>query len=319
MDPTRLLTWTMPLPSIGRVPVRAHWTLLLVVVLDVVGALSGRFLGMDGRGPSWPWWLVPAVIPILAVVHYAHECGHVLAARWLRGRVDGIEMHMFVGGVNSYDIPLRAGSLMLYAGFGLLATLLMTVLGIAAVWFLPESEYIGLLLFYFAYANGRLLGINLLPLYPCDMGLFLRGLFWPFAGLNRAVKGTLILGYVSVGLIMASGFWSNRFSDIFIGVLLLMGLLREHQSCRAGHDPWLRLDPANWPSGPTLLVRWQRKRKQLASERREVEEEAEQEVLDRLLAKVSEHGLPSLTAAERASLERISRRQRARAEAQQEV
>ena len=309
----------MALPGIGRVPVRAHWTLLLVVVLDLVGALSGRFIGMSGRGPAWPWWLVPAVIPILALVHYAHECGHVLAARWLRGRIERIELHMFVGGVNAFDIPTRAGAFMLYAGSGLLATLLLTGLGMAAYWFLPQTEIVALLLFYFAYANGRLLAINLLPLYPCDMGLFLRGLFWPVAGLNRAVKGTLILGYVSIGLIMLSGFWSDRFSDIFIGVLLLMGLLREHQSIRAGFDPWLRLDPANWPSGPTLFTRWKRKRKQRAVEQREIEEEAEQEVLDRLLAKVSEHGLPALTAAERASLERISRRQRARAESEQEV
>ena len=60
--------------------------------------------------------------------------------------------------------------------------------------------------------------------------------------------------------------------------------------------------------------RWQQRRATRARERQEREESEEQLILDRLLVKVSEQGLPSLTAAERSSLQRISRKQKERQE-----
>jgi hypothetical protein len=62
------------------------------------------------------------------------------------------------------------------------------------------------------------------------------------------------------------------------------------------------------------LDRWKQRRAVRAIERRQHEEDEEQLILDRLLEKVGKQGLPSLTAAERTALHRISRKQKARQE-----
>lgn len=315
MDPSPILTTSFPLPRLLGVRVRANWLILLVVLFDLVGSVSGWFWFVGDR---WPWWLVPAIIPLLWLAHMVHEAGHVLMARLVGGRVRGITLQMFVGGINDFDVPERPGPLVLYALGGMLGNLLLLAAAYAVVRWGPQTtawEPLQLVCGYLAYVSARQLWLNLLfPIFPCDAGLLWRAALWPLIGLPRAVKVTIVAGYVSVALVIGAGIVFQSMLWMVLGVSLLFGMVREHQSIRSGFDPWLRMDPAyvGGRSHAGFFARWAERRRRRAAERRERQEAAEQEVLDRLLAKVSEHGLPSLTADERSMLERISRRQRER-------
>jgi len=106
-------------------------------------------------------------------------------------------------------------------------------------------------------------------------------------------------------------------NSVLNSIWLLMTLVQQHQQLRQGGSAFgVDIGYGQGRSAGGWFGRWQERRRQRAAIEREREEEAEQDVLDRLLAKVSEQGLPSLTASERAVLERISRRQRARAAAE---
>ena len=90
------------------------------------------------------------------------------------------------------------------------------------------------------------------------------------------------------------------------------------EAVRSGFDPVLpaELDGLTAASTRSWFSRWQAKRQRRRQERHDREEREEREVLDRLLAKVSEQGLPALTPAERTQLQRISKRQKERQEAE---
>ena len=94
----------------------------------------------------------------------------------------------------------------------------------------------------------------------------------------------------------------------------------EYRSLRSfGFDVVLGIEPAytsrDRSSTPGMIGRWLQRRQDKLRARQEVQEQQEQDILDRLLAKVSEQGLPALTAAERQTLGKISKQQKARTDA----
>jgi hypothetical protein len=104
-----------------------------------------------------------------------------------------------------------------------------------------------------------------------------------------------------------------------LGLMCFIVTVNEHRSVRLGFDPVLQVEYDSISQGRrsrSWFSRWKARRRQRAEQALEREEAAERDLLDRLLAKVSEHGLQALNDQERGVLHKISRRQRERQEAE---
>jgi len=306
-----LLSWSLRLFRVSGITVRAHWSLLVIILYDLF-----LYVGRAGL----PWWLGFAFVGLLFISILLHEFGHALTARAVGGDCRTIVMWM-MGGLAECQVPMRPWRQFVVSAAGPAVTGLIAL----AAWGLSVGlrdwaggEVVRILLGYTVLVNVRLLLFNLIPCYPLDGGRMLLSVAWAGFGMRWATTITLCLSYPSVIAMIVWAIWSDNSLFFGLSLWLLMSLAQEHQSLRRGGSAFGldlgydngRTDTRSW------LGRWREGRRQHARERREKEEDAEQETLDRLLDKVTNQGLPALTADERAALERISRRQRARAEAE---
>jgi len=309
-------TWSLRLFRVSGITVRAHWSLLIMIAYDLVIYI--------GRA-QMPWWLAFVMVGILLVSVLLHEFGHALTARMVGGDCRTIVMWM-MGGLATCDVPMRPWRQFVVSAAGPAVTGLIALAAWGALLAVDSGpafaagDITSFLIFYTFTVNLRLLLFNLLPCYPLDGGQMLLSAGWALIGMRRAISLTLILSYPCVVILAGWALWTNNTLFFGLSLWLLLTLVQQHQQLRQGSSAFgYDLGYGEGRSAGGWMGGWRERRRQRASARRDQEEEAEQTVLDRLLAKVSEHGLPSLTAAERASLERISRRQRARAEAEQKV
>lgn len=304
--------WSLPCGRWLGVPVSVHWTLLLLALFHAIQAVR------DGV----PWWWLPALLLIPPLSVLLHELGHAGAARLAGGGCERIVLWMF-GGAAMCDAPARPWAQFAVAAAGPFVSLLLGVGGLLAVVALTGRltadaglayHLAGLpaaLLAFTAWMNLALLLFNLLPCYPLDGGRMLRAALWPLTGRARAVRFTLWAAYACLAV---GGLWALWTTDILLlglALILLMAVLAEHAMVRQGLDPEFG-DAAPYERGGTAWDRWRARRAAAVAERAERQAEAEQAELDRLLAKVSAHGLPALTPAERRTLQRISERERER-------
>jgi len=128
----------------------------------------------------------------------------------------------------------------------------------------------------------------------------------------KLTAGIFTLGFVSAALLLALSLWLQDYLLLFMAVWCLIGTLHDYGHQEPGYDPVLGTDPrihGGGRPGPGLWERFRASRAAKAEARAEKQAAADAEILDRLLAKVSAQGLPSLTDQERKQLHEISRRQ----------
>jgi hypothetical protein len=178
--------------------------------------------------------------------------------------------------------------------------------------------------------NVALLLFNLLPLFPMDGGRILRALLASRMQPNRATRIAALLGiagavaFVVVGVVLG-GYWSTIL--IVIGLSNFFACQQELVAARHGAgpydvealEPW-QSDPDAWrrgessarPKPPGFFVRRREARARRRAAAEVVEAAALEAEVDRVLGRVCEVGMEGLTRAERATLERASRRKRER-------
>jgi Zn-dependent protease len=193
-----------------------------------------------------------------------------------------------------------------------------------------------LLVWVFYQLNLMLLAFNLLPIYPLDGGQLFHAIIWPYLGLQRATQAACYVGLAGCAML---GLWGLRgggdmllFIAIFGGFtcwqrlrMAQMGMLIEDERFTVyeptrRHRPgfFKRLfgrrsggsrpsSPVEYPSGrPSPNPNpggWEEKMSE--QQRREAE-------VDRILKKVSERGVQSLSYVERQTLEQATRERQAR-------
>jgi Zn-dependent protease/CBS domain-containing protein len=170
--------YTLTLGRIAAIPIRVHWS-WLVIVLIVVGILSQIYMGVaPGAGA---WILASAAGLLLCISVVLHELGHALAALCYRFSVRSITLFA-VGGVAEIDAenttPVQE---LLVAVAGPAVSLLLALLG-GLVWWHSPWAALGLLALHLALTNGLMAVFNLLPGYPMDGGRVLHATLWFLTG-----------------------------------------------------------------------------------------------------------------------------------------
>jgi hypothetical protein len=156
--------------------------------------------------------------------------------------------------------------------------------------------------------------LNSIPAFPLDGGRAVIAAIWSVFGLRRGVHWGAWIGLLASSALIVWAVWISNFIFALFAVYLLvqsaqaLAAIRAEQSEVFGY--YLSYGKVRSTDGW-----WQRfceRRAERASERAERTAAEESALLDRLLEKVSNEGLPSLTSGERSQLERISRLRRER-------
>jgi Zn-dependent protease len=183
---TDLLPGTVGLGRVGGVPVRLHWSVLLIMAL-LAWALGGSAFPAAYPGRSGALYAIvgiaAAVVFLLCL--FAHEVSHAIVARRHGVPVDSITLWLFGGVARLGGEAADPGAELRIAGVGPLVSLLLGLgfLGLGAV--LEAAGVTGLLLgalSWLAWINILIAGFNVLPGAPLDGGRLLRAALWKWRG-----------------------------------------------------------------------------------------------------------------------------------------
>lgn len=295
--------WSFPLFTVIGIRVRVHLVFIIWVIFELLNASKGA-------GLLWE----SASIGTLFGIILLHEFGHCLACRWVGGTADDVllwplgglascnppqnwkaELITVLGGpaVNVVLAPILAG-LVLLAGVG---PEFLIFNPLRPDW--PgNAGWMGTFAFAAYFRNIWLLLFNmLLPMYPMDAGRTLQCLLWPVIGHRKSLK---VAASIGLGCAVLVGVYSLTSGG---GILLLIALA-------AGFASWQTLQSlrGGWEVADEPPVNLERLRKK-AVKARAKQENADAE-LDRILAKIKDEGIDSLTGREKKFLERDTERRR---------
>jgi Zn-dependent protease/CBS domain-containing protein len=226
----------LTLVRIRGVPIRAHWTLLLIlpylaVVLSVqFGTLAG-VAGVRGSSlllPPLAWGAILAIALFLSVA--LHELAHTALALRFGGKVRAITL-MLLGGVSQISrMPDRPRFEAMMAGAGPLASAAIgaALLGVRAAAPWPPDVSMGL--FYLGAVNIALAIFNLIPAFPMDGGRVLRA---ALASRMGTARGTAVAATVGKGfavLMVVLGLATGNLLLILIALFVYAGASAEARS-----------------------------------------------------------------------------------------
>ncbi len=310
---------------IAGIEIRIH-------VLFVLWAVWRMFDSADWRAEAWFMGMLFGIVLL-------HELGHCFGARSVGGDASNI-MLWPLGGLAFAHAPMTpwaqfvtvaAGplvnvvfclisGLLLVVSAGTLAVLSLNPLHPVVWMHVPPGgvlEYVAI----FYWVNYWLLLFNLLPIYPLDGGQLFQCAIWPFVGLRRAVQIACQVGLAGCALLGLLALQSGGGILFFIAIFGGFTCWQRLQQVRygmvvdervqfvrprsSGPGFWQRLR-ARWSGAgrPKVTMRnpnpgaWERKIDEMEQLEREV---------DRILRKVHERGIHSLSYVERQTLERATR------------
>jgi stage IV sporulation protein FB len=346
--------WTLNLGQWGSTRVYVHAALVVFAVLIVYLAwLAHRELVDDV--PVYAYGLLYAAMYVVAVV--VHELGHVMATWRLGGTTEQVVLGP-LGGMHARSLPHERHRQFREAAVALagpLASLTaMIVLGPALLvanislgdillaplhpggMILAGSIWLVALKMLFWF-NWLILGVNLIPAAPLDMGNVIRACLLPVLG-PRGISGFMARAdlVVALVLVLMAVLWQDKpdlrlvptwLPLVLLAIYVAFSARQEMQSADDhevdddlfGYDfseGYTSLEESprsrHWPTGP--LRRWLRQRRELKQRRlRDIEAEEERR-FDEVLIRINQQGMDSLTSQERELLHRVSARYRNRSE-----
>ncbi len=334
-------TWSLPVGRLFGIAVRVHVIFVFFAGIELLLAAFAR----PSKGDVVPLGAGPMglVLASLFVIVLLHELGHCLACRRAGGLAGEILMWP-VGGLAFCNPPHRPSAhLVTVFGGPLVNVGLCAVLGgalglLTGQWwqvalpnpFNPAGLYVvhidGLhpwwlqALFLANWVSLVLLLLNLLPIFPLDGGRIVQALLWPRMGYARSMRAAVWTGYFGAIALGVLGFVLGNvmvvliavfggvtcsvtsrqlaFTDEFMGIETKDETGDETADLAAGDDAADGAGPARPPR------RVDRRARREADESRHV---------DRILEKIADTGLESLTGREKRLLRRVTqRKQRAR-------
>jgi Zn-dependent protease len=225
---------------VRSVPIRAHWTLLLVIPylafmmameLQTVARTAGVGAGNLILPPlMWGALLAVALFASVAV----HELAHTLLALRFGGRVRSITL-MLLGGVSQVTrLPQRPRYEGLMAVAGPLTSLALGGLFVLSLMATPRSfpGDVRMALFYLAYMNIMLGIFNLLPAFPLDGGRVLRAILAARLGQGRATRIAANVGRVMGAALAVVALLGGNLLLLLVAVFIFFGAGAEEMNER---------------------------------------------------------------------------------------
>jgi len=327
-----LLNASFKVGRLSGITVRVHILFLIFIGWQLLRAES-----------AWVGALV--FLAVLFAIVLVHEFGHCFGARAVGGDAEDILMWP-LGGLAYAHAPMTPWAQFVTVACGPLVNLVFAAISgvivyvqtrahelvllnpFAGIMLPPEMTWLACV-WVFYQVNLMLLAFNLLPIYPLDGGQLFQCALWPALGLQRAMTLACqvgLLGCIGLGVWGLAGERGSLlvFIAVFGGFtcwqrlrMLKYGMVaderikyagyREHRPRRGGLFRRLfKWRPKPRVSRPeTKGARESRGAESDESTRREAE-------LDRILKKVREQGLHSLSYVERQALERATRERQQR-------
>ncbi len=328
-NPDNPLGWSVKLFTVSRIAVRLHLLTILFVGFQLVRPILRAEQGFV---------FAALAMGSLLVIVLLHEFGHCFACRWIGGEADRIVMLPFgglalihpphtwlghfvstAGGpmVNIAILPLTCAGLAL-VGLGEFIlfnplqpgdtlNLILADLGSSSSGSMMTMSLVGL--WYFHFINIVILCFNLLvPSYPLDGGRIVQSLLWRRMGYTRATEIAVTVGYVGAFLMILLGITAESTLLAVIGGFCLWACWTERRRIRGEEE---LVAGVSGVGGAVDLEsadtdRWTER----AEAKREAAEHAEQAELDRILAKIADSGMESLSKTEKRTLESATKRRR---------
>ncbi len=324
-----LLTGSVPLFTLFNIRVRAHASLLVLIGLVLLlGLGQGSTVQMRVQSMS-----------ILFVIILLHEFGHCFGARWTGGNADeimmtplgGLAMTMSRHNAWSRFVTVAAGPLVNVAICLVCGGALYLIAGVWPLgpWQFKSTFYtidpgwfeITSYLFWIYSLSYFLLLFNLLPLFPLDGGQLVQSMLWPKLGYYRSMMLMVNIGLGGSVLMAMVGM--ATFGAIGGGILLMAIAVMCFLNCLNMRRMLLATGPGEFQDDnidySAAYETYPPRRKQKSTHRAARraaklirEEKIEQARIDAILAKVSAHGMHSLTWLEKRTLRKATEHQRAR-------
>ena len=327
-----LFTGSVPLFTAFGIRVRMHASMLVLAALSLLFSPTRSGIGLANTVTGWV---------ILFGIILIHEFGHCFAARWVGG--DASEILMWpLGGLAFADAPNRAWPQFATVAGGPMVNVLIcaltALLEIAINWHHPHLQWnplpgsrsaipvaftVDYYLWWIFTISWALLLFNLIPAMPLDGGRMLQTLLWFKLGFYRSMLIATVVGMCAsvlmalYGLTGINSWWGVLMIAIAINCFLYCYQMRA-QVKAAG--PWEFQEEQGPDYSASLWNDHDKPRRSRKLSRRAVRrlrkqqqaEEAEQARIDAILAKVSAHGMHSLTWSEKRALRKATERQRRR-------
>lgn len=320
--------WSFPLfqvprgfPGIGGIAVRVHILYLILAGTRLLQASGPNGIGLGYEAVS---------LATLFVLVLLHEFGHCVACRMVGGQADRVLMWP-LGGLASCIPPRRwLPSLITTLGGPGVNLVLLPVFGFAllatgAEWrhvvfnpFRPamlHGSVWQLWLWWAHYMNFLLLAFNMLaPMFPMDCGRVVQELLWSKLGYRRSMMIAVNLGMVVAVLMGVLAVTSGASSMLGIAIFGGITCYSEKQRLKMEPElePWQTSDDDEPQSKPGWFARRAEERARRDAQKRREEEANRQSEIDRILAKIRQSGMGSLTAKEQAALKEETERTRGR-------
>jgi Zn-dependent protease len=228
---------SLQLGKIMGIPIRLHWTFLLVILYiawafaSISQQVLGRTYGLGSIEPAslrWTYSLVFAVVLFACVA--LHELGHSYIAHKNGIIIRSITLYFF-GGVSAVEeIPRnpRLELQMAFAGpavsgvIGLISTLLASLL--------PEGSNAAIMLWTLGLMNIILMAFNLIPAFPMDGGRLLRAWFATRMPYIRATRNAAGIGKIFAILMFVLGVFTFNFMLLFVAFFVYVGASEEEKA-----------------------------------------------------------------------------------------
>lgn len=225
--------------SISGIPVRVHWTLL--VVLPLLAASFGRNFAQAASfadvapervsGHPWLWGFALAIALFASVV--VHELAHVFYARAKGGRVLDVTLWMLGGMSRLTEPPAKPRHEAMMAFVGPLASFAIALVASAAAMALGGVSFEAQFAFFYLAQLNIVLGVfNLLPAFPMDGGRILRALLAIRLGRQRATRIAAVVGKVFAAAFIVLGLLSFNLLLMIIGYFVYVGATAEAHDVR---------------------------------------------------------------------------------------
>jgi Zn-dependent protease len=319
------LNGSLPLGTWFGIRVRVHaWLIIFILFTLMLDQSKGYDLvsRLESMG-------------MLFVIILLHEFGHCFACRWVGGTAEDILMWP-LGGLAMAQPPHRPWPTLVTVAGGPLVNVAICALAAAALWIgagqpvslNPFNPYpidtisravIGSAawkgVWWTFVVSYYLLLFNILPIFPLDGGQLFQSMLWFRMGYYRSTLLACNTGMIGSAVLGLYGLFHLTFLIIFIAINCFMLCYQRRMMLReSGPGEWGDESGVDFSASlrPERKTRRLSKRTIKRAQKLAAAEQAEQARIDEILAKVSAHGMQSLTWWERRTLKKATEHQRQR-------